>query len=69
MEVTMKERIKLLAKNKYCYGCLQPISNSHNTKTCTRRLSCSSCKEDHSTPLHGYIAKVMKEVDGSQDGS
>ena len=43
MEVTLKERIKLLAKKKYCYGCLQPISNSDNAKTCTRRITQHLC--------------------------
>ena len=66
----MKERIKVLAKKKYCYGCLQPMSDSHNVRTYTRQLSCSSCKGNHPTPLHGYIPKVMKDkADGSQDNS
>ena len=70
MEVTLKERIKFLAKTKYCYGCLQPMSDSHNAKTCTRWLSCSSCKGNHPIPLHGYIPKVMKDkADGSKDNS
>ena len=46
------------------------MSDSHNAKTCTRQLSCSSCKGNHPTPLHGYIPKVMKEkADGSQNNS
>ena len=70
MEVTLKERIKFLAKKKYCYGCLQPMSDSHNARTCTRPLSCSSCKGNHPTPLHGHMPKVMKDkADGSQDNS
>ena len=40
MEVTLKERIKFLAKKKYCYGCFQPMTYSHNAKVCTRRLTC-----------------------------
>ena len=67
MEVTLKERIKFLAK-KYCYGCFQPMTDSHNAKTCTRWLTCSSCNRNHPTPLHGYIPKVMKgKSDGNQD--
>ena len=66
----MKERIQLLAKKNYCYGCLQSMSDSHNARTCTRWLSCSSCKGNHPTPLHGCIPKVMKDkADGSQDNS
>ena len=46
------------------------MSDSHNAKTCTRQLSCSSCKGNHPTPLHGYIPKVMKDkADGSQGNS
>ena len=46
------------------------MSDSHNAKTCTRQLSCSSCKGNHPTPLHGYIPKVMKDkADGSKDNS
>ena len=70
MEVTLKERIKFLSKKKYCYGCLQTMSDSHNARTWTRQLSCSSCKGNHPTPLHGYIPKVMKDkADGSQNNS
>ena len=70
MKITLKERIKFLAEKKYCYGCLQPMSDSHNAKTCTRQLSFSSCKGNHPTPLHGYMPKVMKDkADGSQDNS
>ena len=70
MEVTLRERLKFLAKKKYCYGCLQPMSDSHNARTCTRRLSCSSCKGNHPTPLLGYIPKVMKDkADDSQDNN
>ena len=68
MEVTIKERIKFLANKKYCYGCFQPMASSHNAKTCTRRLTCSSWKGNHPTHLHEYIPKVMKDKsDGSQD--
>ena len=68
MEVTLKKRIKFLAKKKYCYGCFQPMTDSHNEKTCIRRITCSSCKWNHQTSLHGYIPKVMKDKsDGSQD--
>ena len=67
MEVTLKERIKFLAK-KYCYGCFQPMTDSLNAKTCTRRLTCSSCKENNPIPLLGHIQKVLKDKsDGSQD--
>ena len=44
------------------------MTKSHNVKKITMRLTCSICKEDHPTPLHGYVPKVMKDKsDGSQD--
>ena len=68
MEAKLKERIKFLAKKKYFYECFQPMTDSHSTKACTRRLTCSDCKGNHPTPLHGYIPKLMKDrSDGSQD--
>ena len=70
IEVTLKERIKFFTKKRYCYGCLQPMSDSHNARACKRWLSCSSCKGNHPTHLHCYIPKVMKDkADGSQDNS
>ena len=46
------------------------MTESHNAKTCTRRLTCSSCKGNHRTPLHGFIPKLMKgKLDGSQVNS
>ena len=36
MEKTLKERIKFLAKQKSCYGCLKPMTEGHNAKTCTQ---------------------------------
>ena len=66
MENTLKERIKCLAKQKSCYGCLKPMTEGHNAKTCTQRLTCSSCKGNHSTPLHGYTPNKKSKADGNQ---
>ena len=44
------------------------MTDSYNARTCTKQLTCSSCKGNHPTPLHGYIPKVMKgKSDGGQD--
>ena len=46
------------------------MSDTHNARTCTRWLSCSSCKGNPPTPLHRYIPKVIKDkADGSQNNS
>ena len=47
MSKGLKDRIKFLARKKYCFGCLQPMEKGHNAKTCTRRLSCRTCKGGH----------------------
>ena len=61
MSKGLKDRIKFLARKKYCFGCLQPMEKGHNAKTCTRRLSCRTCKGGHPTAMHGYVPKVKKE--------
>ena len=66
MDKTLKGRIKFLAKQKSCYGCLKPMTEGHNAKTCTQRLTCSSCKGNHPTPLHGYTPNKKSKRDGNQ---
>ena len=36
IDKTLKERIKFLAMQKSCYGCLKPMTKGHNAKTCTQ---------------------------------
>ena len=68
MEKPLKERIKFLMRQKRCYGCLEPMSDGRNTKTCTSNLMCSSCKGNHPTLLHGYVPKDRRSTDvGDQD--
>ena len=64
MEKPLKERIKFLMRQKRCYGCLEPMSDGHNAKTCTSKLMCSSCKGNHPTLLHGYVPKDRRSTDG-----
>ena len=66
MEKILKERIKFLEKQKSCYGCLKPMTEGHNAKTCTQWLTCSSCKGNLSTPLHGYTLKKKSKADGNE---
>ena len=66
MEKTLKERIKFLAKQKSCSRFLKPMTEGHNAKTCTQRLTCSSCKGNHPTPLHGYTPNKKSKADGNQ---
>lgn len=37
----------------------------HNVKTCDQRLCCRSCKGNHPTAIHGYIAEDKIERDSS----
>ena len=42
------------------------MNEGHNAKTCSQRLTCSSCKRNHPTPLHGYIPNRKSKTDGNQ---
>ena len=66
MDKTLKERIKFLAKRKSFYGCLKPVTEGYNAKTCTQRLTCSSYKGNHPTLLHGYTPNKKSNADGNQ---
>ena len=33
---------------------------------CTQQLTCSSCKGNHPTPLHGYTPNKKSKTDGNQ---
>ena len=65
-EKTLKERIKFLAKQKSCSEGLKPMTEGHNAKTCTQPLTCSSCKGNHPTPLHGYTPNKKSKTNGNQ---
>ena len=68
MEKPLKDRIKFLMLHKQCYRCLEPMSDDHNAKTCTRKVICSSCKGNHPTPLHGHVLKDKRSTGvGDQD--
>ena len=66
MERTLTERIKFLVKQTFCYGCLKPMTEGHNAKTCAHRLTCTICKGNHATPLHGYAPNKTPKQDRSQ---
>ena len=57
MKKTLKEKTKLLAKEKCCYACYQPMSKNHNAKKCTQRLICRTCKENYSAGMLEYYIK------------
>ena len=69
IEKTLKERTKLLANKKLCYGCYQPMTSNHNAKTCKQRLLCRICKEYHPTGMHGYVKKASEEYTEYKDGT
>ena len=66
MEKTLEERIKFLAKQKSFCGYLKPMTECHNAKTCTERLTCSSCKGNHPTPVDGYTPNKKSKTDWNQ---
>ena len=69
MKKTLKERTKLLANKKLCYGCYQPMTSNHNAKNCKQRLLCRICKEYHPTGMHGYVKKASEEYTEYKDGT
>ena len=69
MKKTLKEKIKLLANKKPCYGCYQPLTSNHNAKTCKQRLLCRICKEYIPTRMHNYIKKASEEYTEHKDGT
>ena len=36
MEKPLNERINILRKGKFCYGCLKPMAKDHNAKNCQK---------------------------------
>ena len=68
MEEILKEIIKFLAKQKFCYGCLKPMTEGHNAKICTQQLTCSSCKGNHPTLLHGHTPNKKSKTGESNSG-
>ena len=66
MKKTLREKAKLLAKEKCCYASYQPMSKNHNAKNCTQRLVCRTCKENHQTGMHEYCVRKCKN---GKDGS
>ena len=42
------------------------MTEGHNAKTCAQRLTCTICKGNHATPLHGYAPNKTPKKDGSQ---
>ena len=64
MEKPLNERINILRKGKFCYGCLKPMAKDHNAKNCQKWLTCRICTASHPTILHGYVPKV--KTDSSQ---
>jgi len=57
---TMKpvdERSQIIRENRLCYGCLQPMTIDHNSRSCKQRRTCKTCDKRHPTSLHGYRIK------------
>ena len=61
MEKSLKERTKILAKGKLCFGYYQPMTENHNAKSCKQQLVCRLCSEFHSTGMHDDMKKKTSE--------
>ena len=60
-KLEVNERRKFLMKNKLCFGCYETISREHNGRNCPKRRTCSICKEQHPTGLHGLQPKKKSD--------
>ena len=61
MEKNPKERTKILANRKLCFGCYQPMTKNHNAKSCKQRLVCSLCGVFHPTGMYDYMKRKTNE--------
>ena len=68
-EKSPKERIKIPAKGKLCFGCYQPMTENHNAKRCKQQLVYRLCFELHPTGMHDYMKrKTNEDHDSVQPG-
>ena len=65
LKLSIEERIKMIFKNKLCYGSYQKVLRMHNAKNCTNRKVCKVCSGKHLTTLHGPVLRK----DNSQENS
>ena len=66
MNMVLKDRINLLSKKKYCFGCLQSMNPKHNAKTCDKRLNCRTCSGGHPKAMPGYVPKRKGDAPDDQ---
>lgn len=48
----LKERNKTVYDLKLCFKCLNPTSERHYARVCTKRMTCSICSKLHPSTLH-----------------
>ena len=51
--LNVDERHKKIFQLRLCFGCLSPVSQEHNGKSCSHKRKCIVCQEEHLTTLHG----------------
>ena len=67
MEKSPKERTKILAKGKLCFGYYRSVTENYNTQSCKQRLVCRLCFELNSTGVYDYMKKKTNEdLDNAQ---
>ena len=65
MEKRPKEKTKVLAKAKLCFGCYLPMAENRNAKSFKQLLVCGLCFELHQTGMYDYMkrkTKIMKTL-------
>ena len=61
MKKSPKEKTKIIAKAKLCFGCYQPMAENHNAKSCKQLLVCGLCFELHPTGMHDYMKRKTNQ--------
>ena len=63
-----REKRRFLFDRRLCYSCLNP---GHRAQRCEKKQTCSVCKEQHPTCLHGVFAEPGDQIvtkEGPQQG-
>ena len=66
-KLSIKGRKEFLFRNRLCFSCYKPTSNTHLSKTCNRKRKCSICKGLHPTGLHNQHKKHDNEIDDKKE--
>ena len=66
LSIEVDARVQKLASCRLCFHCFEP---GHSAKGCAKRPTCSTCRKQHATILHGRTyPKRSDDKDGKKGG-